>query len=106
MAKENEDKVVEAKATQAEPNKQGSVTFSLGTLSVILSLISLGISVLFKMLLEFGVNLWGAPQAIFFVIACGLSVFAAVLAWMNSKQKFTLSLGLAAFAFLITFFAL
>ncbi len=103
MANEKDEKVVEAKAEPTEQKKeQKSVTFALGTLSVILSLCSLGIWFLCRMLLGFGAGLGMVATNIFFIIAFGLGVFAGVLAWINAKQKFTLPLAFAAFVTLVS----
>ena len=101
MANDKEEKVVEAKAEATEEKKeQKNVTFSLGTLSVFLSLIALGLWFLIGMIAKFGVN-FGVARVIFFILEFGIGVFAGVLAWINAKQKFTLPLAFAAFVVLI-----
>lgn len=101
MAEKKEEKVVEAEAKNADEQKeQKSVTFPLGTLSVILSLVSIGLTLLFA-IIGFFASITPAIYCVFLIITIGIAVFAAVLAWINSKQKISLSLALAAFVILL-----
>ena len=100
MEKKKEEKVVDAKAENVETKETKSVTFNLGTLSVILCLISLGLTLLFR-IIGFFAALSTAVWVVIMILALGVAVFGMVLAWIDSKQKFTLSLAFSAFAILL-----
>lgn len=104
MANENEEKVVDAKAEKTEEKKEqksASVNITLKTISLILSLASLGLTLIWGVLAQFGVYM-GVGQGVFFLLAIGLAITGMVFAFINSKSKLDMTLGFCAFAILIT----
>lgn len=103
MAKKDEEKVVETEATKAEGTEKERVTLNitLKTISLILALASLGLTLIWGILAQFGVYM-GVGQGVFFLLAIGLAITGMVFAFLNSKGKLDMTLGFNAFAILIT----
>lgn len=106
MANKKEEKeVVVAEAQEVkqeqEPRKQFSLSFTLKTLAWIFAIVSLGISLIWGIIVQFGVFI-GVGTGVFFLLAIGLAITGLVLSIIDSKGKFNLGLGFNAFAILIT----
>ena len=103
MANKQDEKVVDAKATSVEEKKETKqvLNITLKTLSLIFAFASLGLTLIWGILVQFGVFM-SIGTGVFFLIAIALTICGMVFAFLNSKGKLDMTLGFNAFAILIT----